>query len=55
MCPASTLNDLIFRSSDPATVQAEVRNVYGTTISLQLANDLIAFVEKAVRGDYTDK
>ncbi len=38
---------------DAASVQAEIRNVYGHNISEALANDLIAFVAKAVKGEYT--
>ncbi len=34
-------------------MQAEIRNVYGHNISEALANDLIAFVAKAVKGEYT--
>jgi hypothetical protein len=42
----------IFQGNDPEAVQAEIRNVYGHNVSRAFAADLLAFVEKAMRGEY---
>lgn len=42
----------VFNTKDPTEVQANIYSVYGSKVSLQLATDLLAFVEKAVKGDY---
>ena len=39
-------------SGDVATVQQVIRDTYGFQVTEQYANDFIAFVEKAMRGDY---
>lgn len=44
----------VFDSKDPAEVQANIYSVYGSKVSLQMATDLLAFVEKAVRGEYSE-
>jgi hypothetical protein len=41
-------------SGDAATVQQAIRDTYGFQVSEQFANDFIAFVDKAVKGDYAD-
>jgi hypothetical protein len=41
-------------SGDPQVVMREIRSVYGFDISEQYARDFIAFVEKAVRGDFSE-
>jgi hypothetical protein len=46
---------LMVESKDPATIMHEVQTTYGFQVSEQFAADLAAFVEKAVKGDYTDK
>lgn len=42
----------IFASGDPAAIQREIRSVYGCAVTERFAIDLLAFVEKAVKGDY---
>lgn len=40
-------------SKDAATVQQAIRDTYGFEVTEQYANDFIAFVEKAMRGDFS--
>lgn len=44
----------ILDTKDPAVVQANIYSVYGSKVTAQFAADLLAFVEKARRGDYSD-
>lgn len=43
----------IFQMGDIEAMRNEFRSIYGHEISAQFANDLKAFVEKAVKGDYS--
>lgn len=39
-------------SKDVATVQAAIRDTYGFQVSEAFARDFVAFIDKAMKGDY---
>jgi hypothetical protein len=41
-------------SGEAAQVQQVIRDTYGFQVTEAFANDFIAFVDKAMKGDYAD-